>query len=92
MFDRLNRPPTHEMGVALIGLLRLLCLYSDGVEDVCDASEELFGEDRLHESLRAVGSASAKEVLETVLGRLREFRGSAPAVDDVTLVVWTGKR
>jgi hypothetical protein len=63
-----------------------LLLYTDGLFEAHDTSEEPFGLDRLI----AVFAASAEEPLEDlkaeILRRVWDHRGAAPQEDDITLV------
>jgi sigma-B regulation protein RsbU (phosphoserine phosphatase) len=77
----------------------VLVLYSDGITEAHNAQNELFGEQRLLQAItdsvldaaNAVGPGardlSAQEVLDAVLGRVRDFVGSAPQSDDLLLMV-----
>ena len=67
-----------------------LVLYSDGVvERRGQELDDEFGVDRLVEQIRqaAADGISARELCDQVLDRIREFGGSAPLADDVTLLV-----
>lgn len=64
----------------------LLLLYTDGLTEACDASETMFGQERLAAVLHRHGGGSAEDVLAAVLGAADAFRGSVPWADDVTLV------
>jgi len=65
----------------------MLALYSDGVPEA-QRGEELFGDPRLHEALRALGSMAALEgVRRGLLARVDEFLDGAPRTDDLTLLL-----
>jgi sigma-B regulation protein RsbU (phosphoserine phosphatase) len=62
-------------------------LYTDGVTEAVRENDEMFGEERLMalvESLPA--DLPARELVERVLGGLREFLGEHEAGDDVTVM------
>jgi sigma-B regulation protein RsbU (phosphoserine phosphatase) len=67
--------------------------YTDGITEACNAEGELFGEERLRVSVRAVLSPagsqtpSAQEVQEAILGDVQAFLGEVPPSDDIALVV-----
>lgn len=63
-----------------------LYLYTDGVTEATNASLELYGENRLAESLNAIDSYTAKELLEKVTGDLNKFVNGAEQADDITMV------
>ncbi len=65
----------------------LIAIFSDGVTEAENPEGEEFGEDRLAEMLAQHREASAEEAVERVLDSVTEFTRSAPAADDVTLVV-----
>jgi sigma-B regulation protein RsbU (phosphoserine phosphatase) len=78
----LAEAPTLEPGDALL-------LYTDGLVEATDGSREIYGEDRLRDSLsrRAAASPRAKPVLEGCLSDLDAFTGSRPADDDVSCIL-----
>jgi CheY-like chemotaxis protein len=57
-------------------------LLSDGVIDTCDANEQLFGVERLHQVFTA--NRQPEELFEEIEQALRDFRGEAR--DDVSMV------
>lgn len=59
---------------------------TDGIWEARDAGGNLFGKERLCEILRTT-HGSAEEICRTVLKAVEDFVGSAPRLDDVTLVV-----
>jgi tetratricopeptide (TPR) repeat protein len=71
----------------------VLVLYTDGVTEAQGATGVMFGEERLLEVVQArLGSpttqkAVAHEIQEAVLEEIRQFVGTAPQFDDLTLVV-----
>jgi serine phosphatase RsbU (regulator of sigma subunit) len=77
----------------------VLVLYSDGITEAHNAQNDLFGDQRLLEtvesrvleSANAVGPGirplSAQAILDALLVRVRGFVGSAPQSDDLTLMV-----
>jgi sigma-B regulation protein RsbU (phosphoserine phosphatase) len=65
----------------------LLVLYTDGVTEATDSQGRMFGEERLHDMVAGLGSATAQEVIAAILDAVRSFAGGAPQADDLTLVV-----
>lgn len=75
-----------------VGSLKLnggdaLVIYSDGVSEANNLSEEEFGLDRLSEVIRTNVNRSAAGIRDKVESALSEFTGTAPANDDITLVI-----
>jgi len=67
----------------------LLFLYTDGVTEAENASEELFGNDRLLSVLnRSFGSGerACREVCAEVKKALTDYVGDAPQFDDITML------
>jgi serine phosphatase RsbU (regulator of sigma subunit) len=64
-----------------------LMLYSDGLSEAMDPSGLEFGEDRLRELWGQHGTRPPREVIDLMLDRIAEFRGSASQSDDMTVVV-----
>lgn len=64
-----------------------LIVYSDGVSEANNPEEEEFGVDRLTEVVRRNLSASAAGIRDKVEAALSAFTRTAPANDDITLVI-----
>jgi len=62
-----------------------LVLYSDGITEAMDREGNLFGEERLAETLRA--PSSARELCTRIVEAVNTFVGGAAQHDDMTLVV-----
>ena len=65
----------------------LFAIYSDGVSEAQDASENEFGLERLIDCLRRNSSAPPDEIVDAVFREIDAFVGSAPQFDDITLMV-----
>jgi serine phosphatase RsbU (regulator of sigma subunit) len=64
----------------------LLCVYSDGVTEAA-REDEMFGDARLVESMRARRAQPLDEVADGLLADLAAFLEGRPAGDDVTLLL-----
>ena len=64
-----------------------LILYSDGVNEAANASEEEFGEDRLQEVISRAAGATPEELCERIMSRVTAFASAGPPPDDRTLMV-----
>ena len=74
-----------------------LVLYTDGVTEAFDAGGDLYGEERLHNTLRQAAQGavercqpanlSAQELLDTIEQSVVTFMGDEPLSDDLTLLV-----
>jgi sigma-B regulation protein RsbU (phosphoserine phosphatase) len=65
----------------------LLILYSDGIVEAANASEEEFGEERLCGIIQENCARPSAEILDEILKQVRAFIREAPPQDDMTLVV-----
>ena len=66
----------------------ILFLFSDGiVEAHAEGSEELFGFERLEDSLSHCVDHDVDQICETVLADLNRFTGGAAQLDDLTILV-----
>ncbi len=62
-------------------------LYTDGVTEAMDINHELFGEKRLQLALEKISAADdAKKILADVNAAVKNFVGSAPQSDDITML------
>lgn len=62
-----------------------LVLYSDGVTEAHDPALELFGDERLLQTVAARVGAPAKETVDGLLAAVRLFAAGAPQSDDITV-------
>jgi sigma-B regulation protein RsbU (phosphoserine phosphatase) len=65
----------------------VLVAYSDGVTDALGANDEEFGETQLAQVIGRRRHLTAAQFCQTLLDGVRDFRGAAPAADDVTVMV-----
>ncbi|MDD1689901.1 MAG: SpoIIE family protein phosphatase [Methanoregula sp.] len=65
----------------------LIVLYTDGVTEAFNAQNEYFGEERLVASLCRNTSRPVQEIMAALLEDIREFCGTAPQSDDITLIL-----
>lgn len=65
----------------------MLCLYTDGLTEATNASDEDYGRGRLIEVLKNNQNASSSQVCRALLSDVRHFSGSAPADDATVLVI-----
>jgi sigma-B regulation protein RsbU (phosphoserine phosphatase) len=62
-------------------------LYSDGVTEAMNFSEEEFGEERLENSIRKNLHLTAEEMIKETFKDVESFTGGAPQSDDITMVI-----
>jgi sigma-B regulation protein RsbU (phosphoserine phosphatase) len=79
--------PTYCQGNIAVSAGDLVVLYSDGVVEAMNASEEEFGEERLRRVIRKNSDKSAAKIRDEILKEVRSFLGEAQLQDDLTLVV-----
>jgi sigma-B regulation protein RsbU (phosphoserine phosphatase) len=82
VFDRITRdfPVQLDRGDCLI-------FYTDGVTEALDAKGNEFSVERMIESVRASAPNGAPAVVTQLIEDLRNFVGSHPQNDDITLIV-----
>jgi sigma-B regulation protein RsbU (phosphoserine phosphatase) len=61
-------------------------LYTDGVTEVANISNEQFGQERLAELVQQHADRPVPDLLQAVRQALSAFSGNQPLVDDVTMV------
>ena len=64
----------------------VLFLYTDGVAEATNAQNELFGTDRMLETLNKDTDAKPEEILAIMKAGVDEFVGEAPQFDDLTML------
>jgi phosphoserine phosphatase RsbU/P len=65
----------------------VLAMFTDGITEAFDESEEQFGEDRLKVLLGEYASESPQRIFSEIQKSLEAFVGSAPQSDDRTIVI-----
>lgn len=60
----------------------IIVVYSDGITESVNTKEEMFGEDKLIESIKKYKDLSSKEIAEGVIKDLMEFKVENPSYDD----------
>jgi sigma-B regulation protein RsbU (phosphoserine phosphatase) len=63
-----------------------LVLYTDGVTETLNAEGDEFGLDRMMQSVRASANDGAQAIIRKIIGDVRDFTGSVPQNDDITLI------
>lgn len=65
-----------------------LYLYTDGVTDVADAHENLYGEERIASTFNKNKTLSGKEIFDALLEDIDAYRGDVPQPDDITMLLF----
>ncbi|MFN7932947.1 MAG: PP2C family protein-serine/threonine phosphatase [Bryobacteraceae bacterium] len=65
----------------------ILAIYSDGVSEAQNLTEDEFGTDRLTECLRAKAAEPSSAIVQNVFDAIDAFAGDAPQFDDITLMI-----
>ena len=78
-----------ERATIATGAGDLLILYSDGVNEAMNERSEEFGDERVLSTIRdsITNEMSVEDVCAALVAAVDRFRGTAPAHDDMTLVV-----
>jgi len=63
-----------------------LVLYTDGVTEALNSDGDEFGLDRTTQSVRASATDGAQAIVKRVIDDVRNFSGSIPPHDDITLI------
>lgn len=64
-----------------------LVLFSDGIVEAENATEEIFGENRLREVVETHGHRPPSDLKQQIIDAVEAFSQGVPYVDDVTLLV-----
>jgi phosphoserine phosphatase RsbU/P len=63
-----------------------LILYTDGVTEALNTDGDEFGLDRMIQSVRASATDGAQTIVKRIIEDVRNFTGSVPQNDDITLI------
>ena len=77
----------YEIGETTLNSGEALVIYSDGVSEAANLKGEEFGMDRLAQVIQKNLAASASGLRDKVESSLSTFTQTAPAGDDITLVI-----
>ena len=66
---------------------QVILIGTDGIWEMHNKAGDMFGKKGLREIIRNNHRASARQIVDTVLGALERFRGGEAPEDDITLVV-----
>jgi len=64
-----------------------ILLYTDGLTEAFSPKGEIFGEDRLQETIRKADCRSASDLLRAIDTALAEFVGTEALADDLTMLI-----
>jgi sigma-B regulation protein RsbU (phosphoserine phosphatase) len=77
----------YERKTATLAPGEIYVLYTDGITESRNTSNDEFGEERLVEACRKNAKKRSAEMITSVFDTLDVFTGKAPAADDRTLVI-----
>jgi len=78
---------TYKTGTVPLRAGDLLCVHTDGIVERRDRSRQLFGEDRLIETLRKWSGLRARDVMSKVFEAVDIFSEHLEPEDDMTLII-----
>jgi sigma-B regulation protein RsbU (phosphoserine phosphatase) len=78
---------SYDSGEVQLAAGDLVVVCSDGVTEARSASGDEFGRERMEDTLKACHGMSPDAVIDTLMGAIRVFVGSAPQADDITVLV-----
>ncbi|ANH78594.1 SpoIIE family protein phosphatase [Candidatus Chlamydia sanziniae] len=65
----------------------LIVLYSDGITEAHNNYGEMFGEERLKNTIQSFTNKSANEAMHNLMSAVKKFVGNSHQYDDITLLV-----
>ncbi len=77
----------YELGTTILSEGEALVVFSDGVSEAADIDGEEYGMDRLRDVVKNNLSRSAAGLRDKIESSLSDFTKTAPANDDITLVI-----
>jgi sigma-B regulation protein RsbU (phosphoserine phosphatase) len=70
----------------------VIVLYTDGITEAMNDSQDLFGESRLSSIVQEHGHLASGELRERILREIESFVGSADQHDDMTMILMKVER
>lgn len=77
----------YERGSAKIEEGSVLAIFTDGLEEALNPDNEIFGQERIIDSLLESKELSSKEIIKAVNAKAIEFCKGKPLHDDLTMIV-----
>ncbi len=77
----------YSSGTTVLQPGETLFLYTDGLTDMVNIEGEIFGRERLEETIDGTGGDSPEEIVNQVWTTIGSFATGAPAADDMTCLV-----
>ena len=65
----------------------VVVFYTDGITEAHNEQNQLFGEERLVQLVKASEGQTASEMIATILREVEKFVGDAPQHDDITMLI-----
>ncbi len=78
----------YDTGQIQLAVGDALLLYTDGVNEATDSDNQLFGNERLLERLRASQGLSCRATLDALLADILAHTGDAEQFDDITMMMF----
>ena len=76
-----------EEGSSALAPGELAFLFTDGVTEALNPSEEEFGNARVHDTIAEVNPGPARDAVESLVRSVVQFTGEAEQFDDLTCLV-----
>jgi serine phosphatase RsbU (regulator of sigma subunit) len=77
---------SYEAKETQLGPGDVIVIYTDGVTEAVNSSEEMFGDERLESLVRGLRGMSADEIKTRILDEVIAFTRGLPQGDDITLI------
>ena len=77
----------HESAEIELSPGQMMLMLTDGFEEAVGADEEMLGNDRVLDVVRARRDQPARDIVQALYSTAREFSGNAPQLDDLTAIV-----
>jgi sigma-B regulation protein RsbU (phosphoserine phosphatase) len=65
----------------------LIAIYSDGIAEAMNGKDDMFGEERIFELLQYNRAESSEKIIDLIIESVKNFAGTTPQFDDITLVI-----
>ncbi|MCK5572720.1 MAG: SpoIIE family protein phosphatase, partial [Bacteroidetes bacterium] len=73
-----------------LGAGDVLVIYSDGISEAINPGQEQFGDEHISAVIEAHRKQSASQIMNEIIAAVKAHAGTAPQMDDMTLVVVKG--
>ncbi|NLW76514.1 MAG: PP2C family protein-serine/threonine phosphatase, partial [Methanomicrobiales archaeon] len=77
----------YDQNVTILQSGDIICMYTDGVTEAVNETNEMYGENRLKELIQKNEYLEPQKMVDKIINDVNVFAGNEPQFDDITLMI-----